>query len=126
MIADHKKESFIVLLANNNKLAGREVHFKVETDNPIFKQQTTKEKQNVSLQSSTERSIRLEEGDNSFIIPYFIPDEESGKIYNIVFSLALAQDPSNLLISKETKFNVVSLLPTVYFVLLFIGLAADS
>ncbi len=133
LIAGGKKESFKVRILANSRLASKKFIFKAETDSSIFKQQTTgkQKKQNFRLQNSTKTDIRLEEGDNSLEIPYFVSKPEEGKTYNILFSLALAQDPSNPLLSKNVKLNVVILtffekfyqLPIIYFVLLFIGLA---
>ena len=80
-------------------------------------------KQNVQLQNNTKINIRLEEGDNSLEIPYFIHKTEESKTYNILFSLSLAQDYSNSLLSKNVKLDVVTLtffgkiyqLPIIYF-----------
>ena len=105
LIAGGKKESFKVRILANSRLASKKFIFKAETDSSIFKQQTTgkQKKQNLRLQSSTKTDIRLEEGDNSLEIPYFVSKPEEGKTYNILFSLALAQDPSNPLLSKNVK-----------------------
>ena len=133
LIADSKKESFKVHILANSKLAGKNFIFKAETDSFIFKQPTTRKqkKQNVQLQNNTKINIRLEEGDNSLEIPYFIHKTEESKTYNILFSLSLAQDYSNSLLSKNVKLDVVTLtffgkiyqLPIIYFVILFIVLS---
>ena len=130
LIAGHKKVSFKVQILSDARLEGKRFIFKAEADNPIFKQQID-EKEDFDLQSSTKLNIQLQEGVNSFTLPYFIAKTEAGKSYNVVFSLALAQDAANPLLSKDTRINVVKLtlfekfyqLPVVFIVLLFIGLA---
>ncbi len=131
-IADRKNESFKVQISANDRLAGKKFVFKAEADNPIFKQQIDeKKKKNFQLESSAKFNVQLQEGANSFVVPYFIPETEAGKIYDVVFSLALPQDAGSPLFSKDIQVNVIALtffekfaqLPIVYFVLLFIGLA---
>ena len=138
LIANRKKESFKVQILANARLAGREFVFKAEAENPMFRQQIGEEKkdqkQDFRLQSSIKRNIQLQEGSNSFTIPYFIPATEAGKVYNVVFSLALAQDSANPLLAKNTQLTVESLsffekfsrLPIVYFVLMLYWVSHSS